>query len=1399
MQSGGNGLETSSSLSTPPGMAAAIRDKRWEQTIFGPVDAWPQSLRSALSICLGSGFPIAIYWGPELGLIYNDEWSPILGSKHPWALGRPAHAVWPEIWDTIGPLFDKVMSTGQATRSKDQLLAMHRHGFTEECYFDYTFSPISGEAGKVEGIFNAVVETTFRVIGERRTRLLRDLGERLADASSIEQACHSVRQVLQENRHDLPFALIYLHDEGGAGSISSVVACGLRSDVSIPAAFWPIEPVLVGAPWVRFEDVDGRLAQFIEGAVWPEPCTSALIFNLPGLDTEHPNGIFIAGISPRLALDAEYQSFLERTAAIINAALTRARAAERERERAEELAKLDRAKTTFFSNASHEFRTPLTLMLAPLQDALSRSGTGIAMAREDLALMHRNGLRLLKLVNTLLDFSRIEAGRVAAVFESVDLAQLTADLASNFRSAMERAGLYFSIDCQPLRQQFYVDRDMWEKIVLNLLSNAFKYTLEGGVSVRLVEDTAAGTVELRVEDSGVGIPEDSLPRLFERFYRIENQRGRTLEGTGIGLALVQELTRIHRGTVEASSILGRGTTLIVRLPAGSGHLASYSNVQRTQSSTSVRADAYVEEALRWLPQPKGSPPLATGTGETSDAISERIRLLICDDNADMRSYLGRLFNKHDVRFATDGEEAWRAIQESPPDLVLTDVMMPRLDGFGLLRRLRADERLRHLPLVMLSARAGEEAGAEARAAGADDYVVKPFAARELSLRIDAAFKMARLRRERLAALTQSEQMFRAIADQAPVAIWVADADGLVTYMNRHWYEFTGQRPHQAESRQWLQCVHPDDRRRIESEDIEAAHLRRDFRFEYRLRRADGSYRWMLDSGVPRVDEQGAFSGFIGSVVDITEHREAERILRDSNLVLEQQVAERTKEFNTLWQLTPDILAIADHQGRFVNVNPAATEILGWSKTELLATAFTELLHPDDRLSTALEYGAQQRDGYLTTHFENRYRCKDGAYRSIMWTAVTAGERIYATGRDVTAAKAQADALKHAEEALRQASKMEAVGQLTGGIAHDFNNLLTVVIGNLDSLQRRIQQGGLDRLVRPAENAMAGARRAAALTQRLLAFARRQPLDPKPTDVGRLVLSMSDMLTRTLGERIDIQTVLGAGSWHVEVDPNQLENALLNLAVNARDAMPEGGKLTIETSNAHIDEIYVAKTGEIAAGQYVVLAVSDTGHGMARDVLDRVFEPFFTTKPIGAGSGLGLPQVYGFVKQSGGHVKVYSEPGAGTTVKIYLRRISDDVSLEEQTITADRVVRDGSAAETILVVEDETAVREYSCEVLRELGYRVIEARDGGHGLLMIEKHPEIKVLFTDVGLPGITGRELVDKALTLNPRLKVLFTTGYARNAIVHHGRLDPGVQLLTKPFTYAELAARIRAILDAS
>jgi PAS domain S-box-containing protein len=524
-------------------------------------------------------------------------------------------------------------------------------------------------------------------------------------------------------------------------------------------------------------------------------------------------------------------------------------------------------------------------------------------------------------------------------------------------------------------------------------------------------------------------------------------------------------------------------------------------------------------------------------------------------------------------------------------------------------------------------------------------------------------------------------------------------------------------------------------------------------------------------------------------------RQAELDLQALNDGLERLVAERTAERDRVWKKSRDLLVVLNGEGTLHLANPAWKAVLGYEPDEVDGKNYADFVLPDDISKTG---GALQTalDIHDISAFENRCRHKDGSFRWISWHTSMEGGFVFAYGRDVTDEKAQAEALQQAEAALRQSQKMEAVGQLTGGIAHDFNNMLSVVIGSLELLGRRLD-GADDRAQRYVEAATEGAKRAALLTQRLLAFSRQQPLRPESIDVNRLVSGMSDLLRHSLGAEIQLEAVLAGGLWRTHADPNQLENVILNLAVNARDAMLEGGRLTIETQNAHLDERYVVSHLGVSAGQYVLIAVTDTGMGMIEEVMAKAFDPFFTTKEVGKGTGLGLSQVYGFVKQSGGHVKIYSEPGAGTTIKIYLPR----QAAGQQDFDADSVATPmprGEQCERVLVVEDEPAVRELSVEVLSELGYHVLEAEGAAAALRLIDAHPDIDLLFTDIVMPETNGRLLAEEACRRRPGLKVLFTTGYTRDAVVHNGVLDAGVDLIGKPFTIEELAAKVRTVLDA-
>jgi signal transduction histidine kinase len=765
-------------------MAALVQSKDWSEALLGLPDSWPQSLRSAVSICIGSAFPIAIYWGPDLALVYNDAWSPILGQKHPWALGRSAREVWPEIWETIGPMFEQVIATGVATYEQDGLLLMHRHGYTEECYFNFTFTPIRGESGRVEGVFNAVVETTYRVVSERRTRVLRELSEAVAGARSIEETSTRATESLANAISDVPFCAIYL-TEPAASRARLVATAGLEPGGAAAPTFISLvdDGAPASSPWrlaelwrsPRVHAVVGlgeRLDIALPGGAAPENATSALVAPIIAPSGGQPIGFAILGASPRRAIDDQYLDFAERAASLVAAVFANVKAYDDERLRADALAALDRAKTAFFANVSHEFRTPLTLMLGPTEDALSSPER--VLRGEQLEIVHRNQLRLMKLVNTLLDFSRAEAGRVRANYEATDLVALTADLASAFRSAMERGGLRFDVDCAPLADAVHVDREMWEKIVLNLLSNALKFTFEGSVRVALRD--AGDRVELEVKDTGAGIAQSEQPRLFERFHRIEGTRARTHEGSGIGLALVRDLVGLHGGTIDVSSELGVGTTFTVTIPKGTAHLDAAHVQQTPTSSMQVRAQSYVTEALRWLPRTDGeTSPQSVPSGLPSSA-----RILVADDNADVRDYLARLLRPHwTVETVADGLDAVDAVRRERPDLVLSDVMMPRLDGFELVRTLRREPTTAAIPIMLLSARAGEESIAEGLRSGADDYLVKPFSSSTLVVRVEALLAAARAREAARRSAEAERERLEAMFAESPAAICVVRGMDLI--------------------------------------------------------------------------------------------------------------------------------------------------------------------------------------------------------------------------------------------------------------------------------------------------------------------------------------------------------------------------------------------------------------------------------------------------------------------------------------------------------------------------------------------------------------------------------------------------------------------------------------------
>ncbi len=643
------------------------------------------------------------------------------------------------------------------------------------------------------------------------------------------------------------------------------------------------------------------------------------------------------------------------------------------------------------------------------------------------------------------------------------------------------------------------------------------------------------------------------------------------------------------------------------------------------------------------------------------------------------------------------------------------------------------------------------------------------------------------------ALRQSEEEFRSLAQAVPHHVWTASPDGLLNWFNPRVYEYAGASPGELDGEKWGKIVHPDDISGAIAAWTRAIASGEAYEVEFRLRRADGAYRWFLARAVPARTEHGDILRWIGTNTDVHDQKLIAGELAELNATLAQRVEEKTRERDRIWNVSQDLLVVADRKGVWRTVNPACTRTLGWSEAELLGRTSEWLEHPDDGGLTRAQV-RKLGEADITVKFESRFRHKDGSYRWLSWTGVPDRDHIYAVARDVTAEKIAAERLKATEEALLQSQKMEAVGQLTGGIAHDFNNLLTGIVGSLDLLQTRLSQGRTDNFARYINAAMTSANRAAALTHRLLAFARRQPLIPKSVDANQLVVSLEDLLRRTIGETIDLSIVAADDLWGTLCDPNQLESALLNLAINARDAMPNGGKLVISTANARLDGIS-ADTPALAPGDYIRIDVTDTGSGMSAEVAARAFDPFFTTKPIGQGTGLGLSMIYGFARQSNGHATIDSKIGQGTSVRLYLPRHHGEADTEHAS--AARAAEHAATGETVLVVEDEPVVRSVILEMLQEQGYRTLDAVDGPSGLRILRANGRVDLLVTDVGLPGMNGRQLADQARETRPDLKILFITGYAESAAIADGFLQPGMEMITKPFDLDNLSQRIRAMVS--
>jgi PAS domain S-box-containing protein len=886
----------------------------WTSTPLGPYRDWPPELRTAVSICLNCPFPILVMWGPQLAMVYNDAFVPILGAKHP-ALGLPCAQVWADAWPVVGGMLANVLEAGEPTYHEDLRLILQRHGFDEEVYFTFAYSPIPVTGGRAGGVFTVVTESTGQVLGARRIRALQELSaSRSAHVASVLETCATAMQALGAHRADLPFGLTYLLDDAD-GHVRPVASFGLADPGRLPAELrgggdgnWIRQTATTGAVTTR-TGLAGRWPGLAQPGASPAGDADAdVVVSLPLAVTgqTRARGALVLGVSRYLRLDEDYRGFLTLVARQVAAAATDAEAYAAERRRAEELAELDRAKTEFFTSVSHELRTPLALIAGPATDGLADAEYPLPPAqRRRLEIIYRNSGRLRRMVDMLLDFARIEGGRLQPEPVAVEIGELTRGVAESFASAVERAGLTFAVECPSQPDRFLVDPDMWEKIVLNLLSNAVKFTLAG--LIRISVQTAGGTVELRVSDTGAGIAADQLPLIFERFHQVRGSVGRSHEGSGIGLALVRELARLHGGDAEAQSEVGAGSTFIVRIPAR----PAPGQATPAPAPAPGSAGHYAEEAGQW------SVPVS---GAAGPAPAGRDAVLVAEDNADMRQYLtGLLERGYAVTTAANGQQALERARLTEPDLILADVMMPGLDGFGLLSALRADPQTARIPVIFLSARAGEEAAIEGLAAGADDYLVKPFSSAELLARVRSNLDLARVRNHESAWRTA---LVKAMQD----GLFVATAEGTVIEINDAFTELLG---YPAAELPWLvphpwwppETADPEGFAQI-SAALATVLAEGRGRFTLPLRHRDGRSLW-ADVAIDTVRDRDQRL-IVGTLRDITvEHLAAERDaalarlageltgINDSDRLLEVALA----EIRAVWQAARVTIVTWDAAGR----------------------------------------------------------------------------------------------------------------------------------------------------------------------------------------------------------------------------------------------------------------------------------------------------------------------------------------------------------------------------------------------------------------------------------------------------------------------------------------------------
>ncbi|OZJ05802.1 hypothetical protein BZG36_00873 [Bifiguratus adelaidae] len=1479
-------------------MGSMLRNFDWEKTSVGLIASWPQSLISTVSMMMGSRFPMALWWGNDLVMMYNDAYIPVAGAKHPKMFGKPGSVAWSDLWPDLEPVARSVMQ-GSTVYVESDLLTMFRNGYDEETYFTWAWTPVRREDGSVAGYLNPCIDDTSRVITTRRLVALRDLGEKLGTTKSLPNVCTALAETLTDCPLDCPFAYIYtaenfenfddhLTDDSRSEKFEANLCLRLQESVGLPFDHPPfpkeitVDSSLIQAKradlfnWPFKEVCEKRkpvvvditgLELSMEGRSFNDAITKAIVYPITTAEDKEVSGVIIMGLNSRRVYDGEYATFCSLLVRQIGTYLVTVNAYQSEVKRAEELLAIDRAKTSFFSSISHELRTPLTLILSPLEDLIADTTTPLVdNHKHAVNLVYRNARRLLRLVNSILDFSRVEAGRMTTRLYETDLGALTADLASVFRSAIEKGGVHFEVDCEEDGRKVWIDRDMWEKVVFNLIGNAFKFTLSGTITVSVHPSADKTAVVFSVSDTGAGIPSHELSRVFERFHRIEGQRGRSHEGTGIGLALTMELVKLLGGTLEVESEFARAalnsfSTFTVTLPYGTTHhnpaFLQGKEVDPNDDVVAKRAWTYgsamVDEARLWLSsdtessyrglQPSDSASSAENISLTSGSIpmtSKGCRILLADDNPDMQRYIKTVLSRWwNVTVVPDGRAALEQAMREPPDLIVTDVMMPILDGLSLLKVLRSQPETNFIPIILLSARAGEAARVDGLQAGADDYLVKPFNAKELIARVHTHLELGKLRvelekrvRQRTKAFEESEYRYKILAALSPVGIFRLNPEGKIVYTNEKWWEITGHdRQGDPTAAGYETSMHVGDKDRVSDFLNNLLEKGQSGTIEYRwVSQTDGSERWCICQIIVNRDENDEVQGFIGALMDVTERRKLEKERLDALALAEQQQRRRAEEAEAVKKQQELFIDMTCHELR----NPLNgiyhnADILHDSLTKMhkeVSSLHINAMTPPRQILPGISPGIEDVN----------------VSESVTKVIERLGNEMM---QDLEAIETINLCALHQKKIADDVLQMSKISMNLVVLSHQNFDPDEEIQNILRMFETELKRKDIESKFVIGEG----------YTQARVRFVKGDP-----TRLGQVVINL-------LANAIRFTEKSSRKIITIKIDAEPVKAAdKLNLPVMARTVSPlpslkDPHPTTIfdfqaEPINLSEDEL---KDSEQI---YLRVSIQDTGVGMTADEQTQLFRRFTQANPKTysefGGNGLGLFISKHLIELQGGEIHVESTKNVGTTFHFYIvcelgispsasptevqrhvitTGVTDNLNIKEivdrnetrkdilkhgrRPALQSRETSSGSAFSNatptgdedkiqLLVVEDNLVNQKILTRQIRTMGHRADVANNGVEALsrLKAEVTSPFDIILMDIEMPLMDGiqatiaiRNLEQEGKLLprkeaQPRIPIIAVTGNARKEQLENA-LDAGMDdCIVKPYTKMELSEKLDKFL---